>query len=449
MNLLNNTYRHLSNSPHQTLTLLFAVCIIVYLASIPLPRVDGMLIGSDGIGYYMYVRSLVIDHDLDFANEYAKLSPDVDVTKLITPTGLITNQFAVGPAILWAPFFIVAHFIVLGLNSAGLPVVADGYSYVYQAAVSLGSIVYGFLGALLMYQIVKQFYPRTALAAVIMIWLATNFVYYQIVEPSMSHMPSLFAVALLMYIWIRSRPVTSLWNCLAIGFAGGLVGIVRQPDATLLSLPIIYCLLHREESWLKVKRVAVVLTGFFMVFWIQMVTWRVLNGSPFLSGYFHDSAQGFSWLSPHLVEVLFSTEHGLFLWHPILLLATVGLAYFIGLDRKLSFLFIGGVLLQVYLVASWSSWSQGDAFGGRMFMASLPIFAVGLGAFLQWVLEKQATLTMWLVSSGLILWNALFLIQYRLGFISMSGPYTFQELTIGKIEMLVELSRNLVYLVAN
>lgn len=242
MNWLKSTWGQLNERPRRALYLLFALCLVTYLATIPLPRVDGMLIGSDGIGYYMYVRSLVIDHDLDFANEYARLCPTIDVAQLRTATGLVGNQYAIGPGILWSPFFVAAHLIVLGLQHIGLRVVADGYGYAYQAAVCVGSIVYGSLGLLLIHRVMGRYYAQTALAAAVLACLATNVIYYLIAEPSVSHMCSLFAVALLLDVWTRSRPAFCARRCLEIGLVGGLVGIVRQPDATLLAILVMLAL---------------------------------------------------------------------------------------------------------------------------------------------------------------------------------------------------------------
>ena len=90
--------------PYPILGGLFTVCVLAYLITIPLPRVDGMLIGSDGVGYFMYVHSLVIDRDLNFQNEYMQL---YGTTPVPTATGLYANQFAIGPGIMWMPFFAV------------------------------------------------------------------------------------------------------------------------------------------------------------------------------------------------------------------------------------------------------------------------------------------------------------------------------------------------------
>ena len=65
----------------------------------------------------------------------------------------------------------------------------------------------------------------------------------------------------------------------------------------------------------------------------------------------------------------------------------------------------------------------------------------GLAALLDWALDTRVARVAWALGVGLIAWNALFVVQYRLGFISMSGPYTLGQLTLGKLEMLTELWR--------
>jgi hypothetical protein len=69
----------------------------------------------------------------------------------VTQTGLISNKYAIGPGILWMPFFIIAHAISLVFNYLRLHISTDGYSYIYQSSICIGSIIYGFLGMILIY----------------------------------------------------------------------------------------------------------------------------------------------------------------------------------------------------------------------------------------------------------------------------------------------------------
>jgi hypothetical protein len=117
--------------PYRTLTILFILSLIIFFTSIPLNRGKGLLIGGDGIWYYMYTRSLVIDHDINFANEheyfYSKdpLKKEIGIMR-VTKTGLISNKYSIGPGILWMPFFIIAHAISVVFNYLGLHISTDG-----------------------------------------------------------------------------------------------------------------------------------------------------------------------------------------------------------------------------------------------------------------------------------------------------------------------------------
>lgn len=435
-------------APRNPLWVLFVLCVLVFLVMIPMPRKSNMLIGADGISYYMYVRSLVIDGDLNFANEYDYFVPRTTAwlpPRLTTPTGKTSNLYAVGPALLWLPFYLVAHASSALLRLMGAPAQLDGYGYIYQAAVCLGSVVYGYLGILLTYRTARKFYPSAALAACLLIWFATNLIYYQIMEASMAHMCSFFAVALLIALWLHFRDELTPRQGLWIGLASGLVGIVRQPDLTFFLLPILDKGLshHSRESKLKFTAAAVV--GFLLVFSIQMGTWQVLYGRPWINGYSY-SGYGFTnLLSPKVIQVLFSTQHGLFLWHPILLLAGLGFIFLWRRDRILAGLLSAGFLIQVCVIGAWVDWAQGDAFGGRMFIASFPILALGLSAAIHWAIENRHTGAVWVVGAGLVAWNLLFLVQYRLSYIPHHGPLTFDQLVTGKYWMLVSLGEKILH----
>jgi hypothetical protein len=432
------------------LTGLYVICVLVFIAAIPLPRVDGQLVGSDGAFYYAYLPALIIDGSLDFGNSYAKLlPPEALAHPTLTATGLLPNQFAIGPALLWSPFFLIGHALAAVFRAMGRPVALDGTGYIYQACTLIGSLTYGFLGILIIYRSCRRFFTRAASTmTAILIWLATNVIYYMLAEPSMSHASSLFAVALFIELWLASRPLPALRQWVLIGLAGGLVALVRLPDATYLALPVLDALAATKPNIrTHLRHVLPGIIAFGVAAWIifipQMATWQVLYGSPFKSGYLY-SDQAFYWLKPHILEVLVSPLHGLFLWHPVLLFATGGLILFYRQDRRLAALIAAGFVVQIYVVSAWWAWSQGDSFGGRMFIGSLPVLALGLGALIEWAIARGTLPALELIGGGLIVWNALFFAQYRLGYISMSAPITLEQFTLGKLTMLADLWQRIV-----
>ena len=73
-------------------------------------------VASDGTGYYAYTRSLALDGDLDFANEYREMpfphTPLNPAQQVIAATGYSFNPFSIGPGLLWLPGFALAHLFV-------------------------------------------------------------------------------------------------------------------------------------------------------------------------------------------------------------------------------------------------------------------------------------------------------------------------------------------------
>src|ERR1700730_19391251 len=135
---------------------------LLFLVSLPLmnPWVRG-----DGVGYYAYARAPLIEHSLDFTHDYQFANQSfredridangLPLDRFRTRTGHLENHFTVGPAILWAPFLLLAHAGVLLARAAGSSVSADGFSEPYRIAMALGKALYGFLGLFLSFRLAR------------------------------------------------------------------------------------------------------------------------------------------------------------------------------------------------------------------------------------------------------------------------------------------------------
>ena len=74
-----------------------------------------------------------------------------------TATGHLNNHFAIGPAILWSPFLVVAHAGVLICDALGAHIPANGFSRPYIVAMALATALYGFLALWISSQIVRRY----------------------------------------------------------------------------------------------------------------------------------------------------------------------------------------------------------------------------------------------------------------------------------------------------
>ncbi len=432
-----------ANRPYLTLSVLFGLCLVVFIATLWVPRVDGLLIGSDGVFYYANLRSLFFDHDLHLSNDYFGLLGFV-------PEGFDTPLYPVGMALVWLPFYTLAHGMVWLFHTLGAPSEPDGFGWSYQIAVCLGSMIYGYLGMLLVFRLCREFFsPLIALSSTLLIWFGWNILYYMVFENSMAHCTSLLLITGLI-VWERleqKRHFVIYWavqGCLI-----GLATMVRPQDGAFAVLPAMILLLQLWEALRQRsgrEAVQVVLHGLIFVvtalltFAPQLAASQVAYGRLLISGQMV-KGETFDWTSPQLFSVLFSTWHGLFTWHPLILLAVVGLGL---LARSYPFYILQlavAFLVQLYIVASWNHWWQGDAFGGRVFISCGAIFALGLAAVLDYLHKRFGIWTLLAIGLLTLGWNGLFIVQYRLGFISKSDPLSWRELTIDKLTFLFSRKR--------
>lgn len=138
---------------HMRLASYQAILLIIFVVILPFvnPWVHG-----DGVGYYAYVRSLLVEHDLNFENDWSRANSSFRMDNVdaeghpnpssCTRTGRVDNRFAVGPSLLWAPFLIPVHGVILTLRRFGSSVSADGFSKPYVVAMALLTALYGFIG---------------------------------------------------------------------------------------------------------------------------------------------------------------------------------------------------------------------------------------------------------------------------------------------------------------
>lgn len=403
--------------------------VLVIFFVLFLPAVTTRVYGSDEIQYFSYLHSFWFDRDLDFTNEYthfydsnpqkyAAFKEDL-IDKREETTGLPLNVAPIGSAVMWAPFFGIADGVVHVMRALGSSVKADGYSYPYIAAITYGSAIYGFLGLLLSYLLARSIFSRFASSlGTILVWLATPAFFYMYITPPMSHANSLFAVALFVYIWHRTRGDRRLWQWAALGASAALMILVREQDGLFLIIPALEWMLNaarslRSRDFDRIRSLAGGALAFactaFILFIPQLITYQVLTGH---LGPSKHVAEKLLWNSPFFFSVLFSPEHGLFAWAPVLILAVIGLVALYRKDPELAVLVAIAFLAQVYIAGAFKTWSMAGAFGARRFVNCSIIFALGLAAIVDLFDRKVPRWALGSAGGVFVLWNFGLIMQF-------------------------------------
>lgn len=395
---------------------------LILLFLLTLPLVTPRLYAVDSVEYFSYLPSLLLDGDLDFADEYAyfhQLNPNAGIKeglldKRDPTTGLPLNIAPVGTALLWSPAYLAAHGVLLAARALGAPVPADGLSRPYTLAVCYASTLYAFLGLLLCYRLCRRYFPPMPSAlAVAVIWLATPAFFYSHISPPWSHSASLFAVALFVTVWHDTRGRRPPAQFFLLGLLGGLVALVREQDSLFLLIPAIEGLaalvaVLRQKDWRTLPGLAgrylLVPLGAALAFIPQLAVYHALNGR---FGPNPTVAAKFTWWSPHFFQVLGDPHYGLLIWSPAIALALVGLMLLGRRDKLLAGALGVAFLAEVYITGAYLTWMGPGSFGPRRFINCTVLLALGLAALLARLRERRVPA--WLLvglGGALVAWNA-------------------------------------------
>jgi hypothetical protein len=430
--------------------------ILILFFVVSLPMVNPFIHG-DGVGYYAYARATLIQHNLRFEEDWRHGNPYFSQARTLpdgqllpeeyTETGHVNNLYTVGPAILWFPFLLLAHFFVLTWNLFGGHILANGFSFPYLLAMAIGTALYGFLGLLLAFALARKYVPEQwAFLATLGVWFASSLPVYMYLNPAWSHAHSAFAVALFLWYWERTRPNRRTVQWLILGFISGLMVDVYFPNGVFLLLPFLESLFV-YSSWPTIGiRAARTLLAQNLLFLVALfvatiptyVTRKIIFGGFLRFGSYPQ--QAWDWTAPHWQSVLFSSDHGIMSWTPLLGLALLGLLFSPRLARSVALYFGVAFAAFYYLISSYPYWDGLSSYGNRFFISFTPIFIFGLALLLAFIArrfssERNAFILLATVLTCFTLWNFGFIFQWGAHLIPVRGPISWSEMARNQVEV--------------
>jgi hypothetical protein len=376
---------------------------------------EGMVIRGDGLGYYAWLRSPLVDGDWAFENEFDQHNATrsgVPGPEERTPIGRRANPWPVGPACVWAVVVVPGHFVLRELGLGGWWI-ADGYTLPYQCMVGATTLALALLTLVLLFRIGRRFAaPGPAALAAALVTLASPFICYGTVETSMGHGPGTAALALAVWVWLRGFGGLGPGRWLLTGALIGVTAMMRLQLATYALLPA------GEAAWLAWRARSLRPAGLLFVsaagvvvgFTPQLVAWKVVYGSWLVE----PMPLARNWLAPNLSSVLLSTDRGFFYWTPIALVGCWGLARAAGrrCPRAELVILVAALAAQVYSLAAIRGQGVflGAAYGFRQLTEACVVLAPGLAVLLD---SPGRYRQLGIVGCVLVAWNLLLIGAYR------------------------------------
>ncbi len=446
------------------IVVLFAVLVLlqVWTGALELGRLR--VGGVDPVDLYVYLPSLFFDGDLDFENEYQHFSPDFlrSGQRPKTATAHRPNPHGIGMAIAQSPFY-AAAYVAVAVKKRCIPVSQEfKYMPLFEYAWYVGNVFWSaFATFLLAWWLRRDVGVKRALPVAVFFLLATPLLYYAFPLSPMSHQVSLASILLMLLCLGKwENTLNSRW-CLAAGFSLGFAVSVHLFNAVYVLFAATYFLLgDRGKEGLastfgteRVTRImkpsGLLCVGAIIGFLPQIIVHRIVFGSIFLNPYRPDCATAqFSISLSNLqtaYKVAFSLAHGFITWHPILAIALAGVLWASlrgSAEKRLSISGLSAILGTWAILSGFVTWWAGWSFGHRLFISLYPFFALGIAALTDSLLEckrRWKVLVLWSLASIFVLWNVLFVIQYKLGIIPRGEAITFHEFLWQKLVLLRQL----------
>lgn len=343
-------------------------------------------IRSDGYGYYSYLPSFIINHDLTFQS--LSLKPN---GYIFPETDKFLNKYTLGTAVLQLPFFLIAHKLTL---VTGLQ--ADGFSIVYQYSNIASAFFYFVIGLIALYKLLGLIANKALAQLTVFITVfGTNLFHYATYDASFSHIYSFCMITLFLYTIIMASKKETIFKHVKIGILLGIITMVRVPNIIIVIFYLLYdvrSLADLKNKFLKAnnyKYFFIAFATFCITLIPQCLYWYNITGRFLVNSY---QKEVFNWLNPQTMKFLFSIQKGLFFWTPLWLLSIIGILFSKKSHPSIFLPLIIYLPLQVYICSAWWSWDYGGSFGQRPFTDIASIFALGFIMVLRKISETNITI---------------------------------------------------------
>ncbi|MFH1936138.1 MAG: hypothetical protein ABIK52_01070, partial [Bacteroidota bacterium] len=301
------------------------------------------IISWDVFGYYLYLPAQFIYHDIgitDFSwlqkilDQYA---PTIGFYQAyLGPEGEYIMKYPMGMAILFAPFFFLAHLLS---NPLGFP--PDGFSLPYQVSVALGCMLYATIGIWFLRKILLRYFSD-AVTTIVMILLVLGTNYFQLVtyDSAMVH-NSLFTIyTLIIWCTIQWHDNPKWRHAIAIGLFIGLAALIRPTEVISALIPILWGVWDKESTlkkWLLItshrSHVIGMVLMVFLVGSVQLIYWKMHAGT--FVYYSYEEGETLKFLAPYIMFVLFSWKKGWLIYAPMMFFPLAGFIFLYKQKREI------------------------------------------------------------------------------------------------------------------
>lgn len=381
---------------------IIAAAVILYASLFFCPRWERSgsesTLGWDVSGYYWYLPSVFIYHDLkeqrfaDSVLQKYQFTPDFQQGSRLE-NGAVVLTYSSGMALLYAPFFAAGH---LAAKLLGYP--ADGFSIPYRAAISFGSLLVCLVGLWYFRRLLRYYFSDGVTAIMILLLvIGTNYLNYSAIDGALTHN---WLFTLYVFLLLATRAFYKTYKtryAVAIECLCGLDMLVRPSELVSVLIPLLWGMERINPSEIKerlllfkrhFRQILVAMLCLIAVGSIQLFYWKHVSGHWLVYSY---GDKSFSWKHPHWFDYSLSYRSGWLTYTPLMLLSFIGIIPFLkyGKNKVAVLTFFA---INFYIVCAWDIWWYGGT-GGRAMIQSYPVILFPVATLIDYLSKHRIWLS--------------------------------------------------------
>jgi len=414
--------RNLISSKSFIVSVFLSLCIIAGFLYNPRQRHDHYAneLGYDIYGYYIYLPLTFIYKDIklqkkeDYGKVFDRYQPSPTFYQVYKiENGNFVMNYTCGFAMLYSPFFFIAN--IWAQHSHTYP--PDGHSFPYHICIALGVLLFYVIpGIFILRKALLHFFNETiTTVTLLLIVLGTNYFNEAINGYLGPHAILFTGYSLLLLLTIKWHEKPSNKTATHLGLLCGMMILSRPSELLCLLIPLLWNVWDKKswnEKWIKISNHKSQLIIFSLCAFLttipQIIYWKMVTGSWIFNSY--QNTEGFDFLQPHFLNVLFSFKKSWFVYTPIIIFPIVGIFLLRKYNKQIYLSILIFFLTNFYVLGSKSGWWEGGSYGLRYFVESYAVMALPFGYVVQNISGLKNILR-WLLSGVLILLIALNLFQ--------------------------------------
>ena len=410
-------------STSRSLVVAWLVVFAILLAHVLNPRTtDGHYkreLTFDTFSYYLYLPSTFIYDDVEMVKQdtlralFKKYEPSPTFYQIYQiENGNWVPNYTCGLAIVWSPFFAIAH--TWASMSESYP--ADGLSFPYQFCMAIGTILLILPGIFFTRKVLlKYFNENVTSITMLLLVFGTNYFHEAFDDYLQPHALLYTGYAILLWLTIRWHETFERKYAIYAGFLMGIMILMRPSEILCVFIPVLWNVFDKASFKDKIQyvkahfsHVIYAAIAAFIVVIPQLLYYKTVTGDFIFFSY--QRTEGFDFTHPHIWESLFSFKKSWFVYTPIIVFPLFGIYLLKKRKKEGYYPILIFTVLNFYLLCSWAAWWNGGSFGMRYFAESYAILAFPFAVLIN-TLTTSNRILKYSVYTIMILCSALNLFQ--------------------------------------